>query len=77
MVGRKYIDQLLRINGEDVEKAKEVLRLIFTELMSAGKDVITQALFRLISRLSIKNEVRVDLNFLEFVIESRWDSLIK
>ncbi|KAL3527041.1 hypothetical protein ACH5RR_011697 [Cinchona calisaya] len=58
VVGRTHIDQLLHTSEEDVEKAKEVLRLIFTELMSASKDVIAQALSRLISRLSIKNEAR-------------------
>lgn len=63
VVGRKYVDQLLCTSEEDVEKAKEVLRLVFTELMSASKDVIAQALSRLISRLSIKNEVFVDLYF--------------
>ncbi|KAL3525469.1 hypothetical protein ACH5RR_013841 [Cinchona calisaya] len=58
LVGTKYIDQLLCINEEDVEKAKEVLELIFTALMSASKDAVAQAISRLISRLSIKNETR-------------------
>ena len=69
VVGTKYVDELLCVHEEDVKKAKEVLQLIFTQLMAASKDVIAQALSRLISRLSIKNEVPVDLYF-KFVIKS-------
>nr|XP_027075323.1 mannose-6-phosphate isomerase 1-like [Coffea arabica] len=58
VVGTKYVDELLCVHEEDVKKAKEVLQLIFTQLMAASKDVIAQALSRLISRLSIKNEAR-------------------
>lgn len=58
VVGRACADKVLEINESDgADKAKDVLRSLFSELMSASKDVISQALSRLISRLNAK-EVR-------------------
>ncbi|KAI5684290.1 hypothetical protein M9H77_05518 [Catharanthus roseus] len=57
VVSRTGVDKLLAIGEQDGEdKAKEVLQLIFTQLMSARKEVIEQVLLRLISRLTAKRE---------------------
>ncbi|KAK6152876.1 hypothetical protein DH2020_012515 [Rehmannia glutinosa] len=59
VVGTASADQVLRISKEDgEEKLKEVLQSLFTKLMSAGKGVISEVVFKLISRLNIKQEVR-------------------
>lgn len=64
VVSRMGVDKLLAIGEQDGEdKAKEVLQLIFTQLMSARKEVIEQVLLRLISRLTAKREVSVHLLF--------------
>ncbi|CAL5367337.1 unnamed protein product [Camellia sinensis] len=56
VVGSVYANKVLTINHEDgEEKVKSVLRSIFTQLMSASKDVISKALSNLKSRL---NQVR-------------------
>ncbi|KAI3462545.1 hypothetical protein Pfo_019208 [Paulownia fortunei] len=59
VVGTASADQVLRISKEDGEKKlKEVLQSLFTKLMSASKAVISEVVFKLISRLNIKHEVR-------------------
>lgn len=68
MVGTASTDQVLCINKEDEDKKREeVLRTLFTKLMSASPAVISDVVAKLISRLNIKHEVfRVAL-FLTFV----------
>ncbi|GFS36868.1 mannose-6-phosphate isomerase, type I [Actinidia rufa] len=59
VVGTECANQVLYINNQDgEEKVKEVLRSIFTELMSASKDVISKALSKLKTRLDMASEVR-------------------
>lgn len=71
MVGTASADQVLRISKEDGEKKREeVLRTLFTKLMSASKVVISDAVAKLISRLYIKREVLfrvISLLFLTYV----------
>ncbi|GAA0184242.1 isomerase [Lithospermum erythrorhizon] len=56
VVGRSCADKVLGVNGSDGEKAKDVLHFLFSEIMTASKDVISEALSRLISRLNLKND---------------------
>ncbi|KAJ8567467.1 hypothetical protein K7X08_019675 [Anisodus acutangulus] len=59
VVGNALAKQVLDLNEDDTEeKVKLVLRELFTEMMSASKDVITEVLAKLISRLNIKNKAR-------------------
>ncbi|KAG6412451.1 hypothetical protein SASPL_125130 [Salvia splendens] len=59
VVGTASANQVLRISKEDGEKKrKDVLRSLFTKLMSASKAVISDAVFKLINRLNIKRKVR-------------------
>lgn len=58
MVGDASANQVLQISKEDGEKKlKEVLRSLFTKLMSASKAVISEVVFKLTSRLNVKREV--------------------
>ncbi|XP_058087628.1 mannose-6-phosphate isomerase 2 isoform X1 [Magnolia sinica] len=60
LVGHAEVDQVLNIKEQDgEEKAKAVLRSIFTQLMSAGKDAVFEAVAKLKSRLNTENKVRV------------------
>ncbi|KAL8531995.1 hypothetical protein ACS0TY_008557 [Phlomoides rotata] len=57
VVGAATANQVLQISKEDGEKKlKEVLRSLFTKLMSASKAVISEVVFKLISRLNVKRE---------------------
>ncbi|XAR51535.1 Mannose-6-phosphate isomerase [Bertholletia excelsa] len=59
VVGCKYANQMLDMNYRDGEEnIKAVLRLIFTKLMSASKDVIAKASSNLKNRLKTASEVR-------------------
>ncbi|PHU27201.1 Mannose-6-phosphate isomerase 2 [Capsicum chinense] len=59
VVGSALAERVWYLNDDDgEEKVKLVLRKLFTEMMSASKDVITEVLAKLISRLNIKNKVR-------------------
>ncbi|KAL1566600.1 mannose-6-phosphate isomerase [Salvia divinorum] len=59
VVGTASANQVLRISKEDGEKKrKDVLRSLFTKLMSASKAVISDAVSKLINRLNIKRKVR-------------------
>ncbi|KAK6150988.1 hypothetical protein DH2020_015920 [Rehmannia glutinosa] len=58
VVGSSCADQVLLINEEDgEEKLKEVLRSLFTGLMSASKTQISEVTSKLISRLTSKQKV--------------------
>ncbi|PIN13324.1 Mannose-6-phosphate isomerase [Handroanthus impetiginosus] len=58
VVGTASADEVLHISKEDGEnKLKEVLRSVFTRLMSANKPVISEALSKLMNRLNLKREV--------------------
>lgn len=59
VVGGAHTAEVLHIDEEDREdKSKEVLRSIFTELMSASKVTISQVISKMITRLNAKSEVR-------------------
>ncbi|KAK3017087.1 hypothetical protein RJ639_007661 [Escallonia herrerae] len=61
VIGSAYANQVLHFNEQDgEEKAKAVLRSIFTQLMSASnsREVISKALSKLISRLTMEKKVR-------------------
>ena len=58
LVGSAYANQILHINEQDgEEKVKSVLRSIFTQLMSASKEMITKVLSNVKSRLQIESQV--------------------
>ncbi|QCE12941.1 mannose-6-phosphate isomerase 1-like [Vigna unguiculata] len=59
LVGATNTDLVLQTNDEDgEEKVKPVLKAVFTDLMSASKERVTDAVNRLKSRLLQENEVR-------------------
>lgn len=58
LVGATNTDLVLQTNDEDgEEKVKPVLKAVFTDLMSASKERVTDAVNRLKSRLLQENEV--------------------
>lgn len=58
VVGNACAEQVLDLNEDgEKEKVKLVLQSVFTEIMSASKDMIAEVIARLISRLHIKNQV--------------------
>lgn len=62
MVGGAYTDQVLNANERDeVEKQKAIFKSIFTQLMSSTKEVISEAIAKLITRLNLKNKVHLSL----------------
>ncbi|KAJ7975743.1 Mannose-6-phosphate isomerase [Quillaja saponaria] len=59
LVGATYSNLVFNISDQDGEEnVKSVLRAIFTQLMSARKDMITEVVEKLISRLQLENQVR-------------------
>ena len=69
LVGSVYANQILHIDEQvGEEKVKSVLRSIFTELMSASKEMITEVLSNIISRLKMESQVSIFLFFLMFVV---------
>lgn len=59
VVGSLYANRVLDINNQDgEEKVKAVFKSIFTQLMSASKDVISKAVSKLKSRLQMASQVR-------------------
>ncbi|PSR87821.1 Mannose-6-phosphate isomerase [Actinidia chinensis var. chinensis] len=58
VVGSAYTNQVLDINYQDgEEKLKAFMQSIFTQLMSASKDVISKALSKLKSRLTVVEQL--------------------
>ena len=58
MVGTAYSEKVLAVNKQDGEEnVVEALKSIFTELMSASKDMISKALSKLKNRLNVASEV--------------------
>ncbi|XP_057482321.1 mannose-6-phosphate isomerase 1 isoform X1 [Actinidia eriantha] len=58
VVGSAYTNQVLDINYQDgEEKLKAFMQSIFTQLMSASKDVISKALSKLKSRLTMVEQL--------------------
>lgn len=58
LVGSAHANQILHINEQDgEEKVKSVLQSIFTQLMSASKEMITKVLSNIKSRLQIESQV--------------------
>ncbi|KAK9928541.1 hypothetical protein M0R45_025671 [Rubus argutus] len=59
VVGSEVANQVFGTTHEDGEdKVKSVLRLIFTQLMSASKDLVTTAITKLKNRLHMENQMR-------------------
>ncbi|XP_061989294.1 mannose-6-phosphate isomerase 1-like [Rosa rugosa] len=59
LVGSEIENQVLRTTKEDGEdKVKSVIRLIFTQLMSTNKEIITAVTTKLKSRLQTESQVR-------------------
>ncbi|KAL6007511.1 hypothetical protein ACLOJK_033009 [Asimina triloba] len=60
LVGPAIAEQVLNFNEEDgEEKAKAVLQLIFTHLMTANKDAVFETVSKLKTRLNAENKIRV------------------
>ncbi|GAB2288864.1 Mannose-6-phosphate isomerase [Dionaea muscipula] len=61
LVGDAYVSQILDFNSEDQEEnhVKAQVKSLFTQLMSARKDMISDALSKLKSRLKLKDEITV------------------
>ncbi|KAK4759669.1 hypothetical protein SAY87_022800 [Trapa incisa] len=58
LVGTEYVDQYLRLNEEDEgEKGKPILQSIFTKLMSARKEQVSEVISKLRSRLDLQIQV--------------------
>ncbi|GAB2273576.1 hypothetical protein Dimus_008364 [Dionaea muscipula] len=60
LVGDAYVSQILDFNSEDQEEnhVKAQVKSLFTQLMSARKDMISDALSKLKGRLKLKDEER-------------------
>lgn len=59
LVGDANTDLVLQTSDQtDEEKVKPVLQAVFTHLMSASKETVTDAVNRLINRLQTESEVR-------------------
>ncbi|VFR00918.1 unnamed protein product [Cuscuta campestris] len=59
VVGSVHVEEVLHVNAHEMdENAKPILQSLFTTLMSASSNVVSQALTKLISRLNIKREAR-------------------
>ncbi|KAE8709330.1 Mannose-6-phosphate isomerase 2 [Hibiscus syriacus] len=59
LVGTALAKQVLDIDRQDgAEKAKYALRSVFTQLMSASKDMATKAISKLKSRLHVESQLR-------------------
>ncbi|OIT38308.1 PREDICTED: mannose-6-phosphate isomerase 1-like [Nicotiana attenuata] len=59
VVGNARTEQVLDLNEDgEKEKVKLVLQSVFTEIMSASKDMIAEVIAKLISRLHIKYQAR-------------------
>lgn len=60
VVGSEVANQVFDTTNEDGEdKVKSVLRLIFTQLMSATKEIVTTATTKLKNRLHMENQVSI------------------
>ncbi|GMH04312.1 hypothetical protein Nepgr_006151 [Nepenthes gracilis] len=58
LVGDVYVEQVSNLTDQDgEEKVKSEVRSLFTQLMSASKDMIVDALSKLKSRLKMKDEL--------------------
>ncbi|KAK4783487.1 hypothetical protein SAY86_007861 [Trapa natans] len=59
LVGTEYVDQYLRLNEEDEgEKGKPILQSIFTKLMSARNEQVSEVISKLRSRLDLQIQAR-------------------
>ncbi|XP_060193555.1 mannose-6-phosphate isomerase 1-like [Lycium barbarum] len=59
VIGTAHAEQVLDLNEDSgKENGKLVLQSVVTELMSASKDVVAEAIAKLISRLHIKDQAR-------------------
>nr|XP_043630281.1 mannose-6-phosphate isomerase 1-like [Erigeron canadensis] len=70
VVGNACTDQIPamdKYNGE--VKEERILQAIFTELMSVNREVISEALFKLVDRLSIEKETRLLTSKEELVLK--------
>lgn len=59
VVGHVYVDQVLNATENDEEeKQKAVLQSVFTQLMSASKEMISKVLPKLTTRLNLEKKVQ-------------------
>ncbi|KAK4361521.1 hypothetical protein RND71_020473 [Anisodus tanguticus] len=59
VIGNAKAAQVLNLNEDDgKEEVKLLLRSVFTDIMTVRKDVTTEVLAKLISRLNVDNQVR-------------------
>ncbi|KAJ7971231.1 Mannose-6-phosphate isomerase [Quillaja saponaria] len=58
LVGVTYSNLVLNSSDQDEENIKSVLRAIFTQLMSASKEMIVEVVGKLINRLHLESQVR-------------------
>ena len=65
VVGDAYADQIVTFNNHngEVKEEEQVLRSVFTKLMSIDRNVISKALLRLINRLNSEKEVSIYMHF--------------
>ncbi|KAG8659735.1 mannose-6-phosphate isomerase 1 [Manihot esculenta] len=75
LIGRTEANQVLNMNEQDgEEKVKSLLRSIFTQLMSAGKEITTKVISKLKSRLHMESQVRelADKEWLVLKLEKQY-----
>ena len=58
LVGNEYVNQVLDVSEQDgKEKVKSVLQSIFTQLMSASKEMVSKVITKLKNRLQMESQV--------------------
>lgn len=57
LVGAANANLVLETSDHNEDKVKPVLQAVFTHLMSASKEIVTDAVTRLINRLHEESEV--------------------
>lgn len=69
VVGSADANQVLDVSEEDgKEKVKSVLQSIFTQLMSANKEMVSKIITKLKIRLQMESQVSQFLLFLDFSV---------
>lgn len=58
LVGEEYVEELLK-DHTDAKDVKAALRLVFTQLMSAKQDAVSEAVLKMKNRLMNEKQVEI------------------